>query len=107
MIILPRGMFVAFLQGHYFLTKTKGMKARTEIFELMVDGTPVEVIATPYFINHNMEKRIRVSFNGSPVHIFAWDDSANRLQAVNEGTETIPHKIEVAIAQELENRLAA
>jgi len=79
------------------------MKTRTEVFELMIDGTRVEVKATPYFINHNMGKRIRVSYNGSPVHIFAWDDSVNRLHAVKEGSENIPHKIETAIARELEN----
>jgi|SRR5882724_5076082 len=100
-------MLLAIIERNYFLIKSRDMKTHTEIFELMIDGAPVEVRATPYFINHNMEKRIRVSFNGSPVHIFAWDDSANRLHAVKEGSENIPHKIEEAIARELENRLAA
>ena len=85
------------------------MKTHTEtlIFELMIDGKPVEIKATPYFVDHNKERRFRVSYDGSPVHIFAWDDSSNRLHAVKEGSEIIPDKIERAIAKELQNRIAA
>jgi hypothetical protein len=83
------------------------MKTYTETFEITIDGKPVEVTATPYFINNDMEKRFRVSYNGSPVHIFAWDDSSNRIFAIKEGSEIIPDNVEQAIANELQNRVAA
>jgi len=82
------------------------MKTHTETFKLMIDGKPVEVRATPYVIKHTKQKKVRVSYNGSPVHIFGWD-TTNQLHLVEEGADMIPHRIEEAIAKELENRLAA
>jgi hypothetical protein len=81
------------------------MKVRTEKFELIVDGTPVEVSATPYAVNN--ETHFRVSYNGSPVYIFEWDPSLNRLSVVDEGENQIPDNIEQAIAAKLQSRMAA
>ena len=82
----------------------KRVKVTTKIFELLVDGTPVEVKATPFEFND--ETRFRVSYNGSPIHIFVWDSSVGRLSAIGEGAETLPDNIEVAIAHNLQ-RMAA
>ena len=80
-------------------------KARTEIFDLMINGKPILVKATPYLVNGE-ETRFRVSFDGSPVHLFAWDDEEHRLRVV-DNDETIPATIEMAIARQLRNKIAA
>ena len=80
-------------------------KARTEIFDLMINGKPILVKATPYLVNGE-ETRFRVSFDGSPVHLFAWDDEEHRLRVVDKD-ETIPATIEMAIARQLRNKIAA
>ncbi len=82
--------------------KTKN--APTKAFDLTVDNTPVEVIATPFVFNE--ETRFRVSYNGSPVHIFAWDSSLHKLAAIDDNAEMIPDSIENAIAEKLQ-RMAA
>ena len=83
-------------------------KARTENFELMINGGAVEVKATPYLVNGE-ETRFRVSYNESPVYIFAIDGH-NRQVAVIEGKDKMPESIKTAIANKLvqvERRLAA
>jgi len=75
------------------------MKHLAKTFELIVDGVPYEVKATPY--EFNTETRYRVSFNGSPVYIFVWDGSLHKLTAIGNGTESIPDSLEEAIAQRL------
>jgi hypothetical protein len=75
------------------------MKAQTQTFELLVDGTPYEVKATPY--EYNTETRFRVTFNGSPVYIFVWDSELKQLSAIGEGTDTIPVNLEEAISNQL------
>ena len=84
------------------------MKTRTEIFELAVDGKPVKVKATPYKM-HTEELRYRVSINGSPVHIFAWDDRRNRLAIIDKAklADNIPDHVEETIGRQLHSRLAA
>jgi len=84
------------------------MKIRTEIFELMVDGNPMVVKATPYQ-TLSTETRFRVSVNDSPVHIFAWDKDLNRLTAIDSSNAAgdIPDKIDEAIGRQLYQRVAA
>jgi hypothetical protein len=88
--------------------KAKKMRTTTETFQLEMDGKPVTVKVTPYHM-HTMEKRYRVSINNSPVHIFAWDDNARRLIAIDgariEGK--LPVKLEEAISRQLYSRMAA
>lgn len=85
---------------HTRVTRTrKRGKANTKIFELLVDGTPVEVCATPYEFNE--ETRFRVSYNGSPVLVFVWDESLSTLTAIGPETEILPDNIEQAIAHSL------
>jgi len=88
--------------------KTKRNVSRTETFELMVDGTPMLIVATS-FQTYTLETQYRVSVNGSPVYIFAWHPLLKRLTAIQRGSGTglIPQKIDEAIGQHLYNRMAA
>jgi hypothetical protein len=75
------------------------MKTQTQTIELLVDGIPYEVKATPY--EFNTETRFRVSFNGSPIYIFVWDSELKRLTAIGEGADTIPANLEESISGHL------
>lgn len=84
------------------------MKTRTEIFELAIDGRPVKVAATPYRM-HTEELRYRVSINGGPVHIFGWNNQANRLTVIDKAriADRMPEHVEEVIGRQLNSRLAA
>jgi hypothetical protein len=77
------------------------MKTKTFLFELLVDGVPYEVRATPFRFNDDI--RYRVSYNGGQIYVFVWDEQLKRLTAIGEGTETIPDSLESAISQKLES----
>lgn len=87
--------------------KTKRNPAKTEKFELVVDGTPMLVQATA-FQTYTLETQYRVSVNGSPVYIFGYHPLLKRVTAIQRGggSTVIPSKIEEAIGERL-NRLAA
>jgi hypothetical protein len=76
------------------------MKTKTFLFELLVDGVPYEVRATPFQFNDDI--RYRVSYNGGQIYVFVWDQELKRLAAIGEGAETIPDSLESAISQKLE-----
>jgi len=73
---------------------------QSQTFELMVDGIPVMVRATPY--EFNTETRFLVSYNGSDEYVFTWDPSLGRLTAIGDGSEAIPD----AIAEKLQSNIA-
>jgi hypothetical protein len=75
-------------------------------FELNVDGAPVEVMAKPY-LAANEQKRFRVSYNGSPIHIFGLDEEAHKVRVLDSAAQEIPPQIEKAIANTLLNKIAA
>jgi hypothetical protein len=77
---------------------------QSQTFELMVDGIPVMVRATPY--EFNTETRFLVSYNGSDEYVFTWDPSLGRLTAIGDGSEEIPDAIEEAIAEKLQSNIA-
>ena len=77
---------------------------QSQTFELMVDGIPVMVRATPY--EFNTETRFLVSYNGSDEYVFTWDPSLGRLTAIGDGSEEIPDAIEEAIAEKLQSDIA-
>lgn len=83
------------------------MKTRTEIFEMAIDGRPIKVAATPFRM-HTEELRYRVSVNGSPVHIFGWDDQRNRLRIIDKAkmADNIPDHVVEMIGRQL-SRVAA
>ena len=68
-------------------------------FQLLLNGVPYVVKATPY--EFNGETRYRVSYNGSEEYIFAYDLSIKQYVSIGDGTETIPSDVEVAIAEHL------
>lgn len=88
--------------------KTKKNVTKTDTFELVVEGSSLLVKATS-FQTYTMETQYRVSVNGSPVYIFAWNPVQQRMKAVDRGTAAgyIPPKIEEAIGAQLHSRMAA
>src|SRR5687768_4813681 len=89
--IVVRG--VCFLKRYTLITrmfelKEKAMKTKTILFELLVDGVPYEVRATPFQFND--DTRYRVSFNGGQIFVFVYDPELKRFAAIGEGTESIP-----------------
>jgi len=73
--------------------------------DIVVEGTPLQVIAKPYTAA-NDQPRFRVSYNGSPVHIFGEDRTQHKLVAIDSGSEPIPAIIEQAIGFALQKRTA-
>lgn len=72
---------------------------KTQTFELLVDKAPYEVQAIQY--QFNTETRFRVSFNGSPVYVFVWDEELKRYTAIGDGAGVIPDSVETAISEKL------
>ena len=66
---------------------------------LVVDSVPYIVNAEPYVFND--EPRFRISYNGSPTYVFAWDEELYRFAAIGDEAATIPVNLEQAIAGEL------
>lgn len=81
------------------------MKTITKIFEVNVNGNPVKVKATPFEVNDM--QRYRVSYNGSPVHIFGWDVHHQKLMVIDSASNSIPLPVESAIAEVLQQKIAA
>lgn len=73
--------------------------------DIVVDGNPLQVIAKPYTAA-NDQPRFRVSYNGSPVHIFGEDMQLHKLVALDSASETIPASIEQAIGYALQRKTA-
>jgi hypothetical protein len=70
-----------------------------EKFEILVDGVPYIVTATPF--EFNTETRYKVNYNGVD-HIFTWDASMRRLVSIDSDASFIPDNLELAIAKKLE-----
>jgi hypothetical protein len=68
-------------------------------FELLVDGVPYSVTATPF--EFNTETRYKVRYNGNE-HIFTWDSSIGRLAPIDEDSSEIPGSLEEAISERLQ-----
>ena len=69
-------------------------------FNILVDSVPYMIKAVPF--SFNGETRYRVSFNGSPEHVFTWDSSLSQLRAINDDSSTIPDSLEIAISEKLQ-----
>ena len=70
-------------------------------FSILVDNVPYMIKAVPF--SFNGETRYRVSFNGSPEHVFTWDSSLSQLRAINDDSSTMPDSLEIAISQKLQS----
>jgi hypothetical protein len=79
-------------------------KIITEKFDIMLEGKPVAVKASRYQ-THNNETRFRVSINGSPVYIFAYDEELEKAVAIDKSSAiaaispTIEHVIGERLAK--------
>ena len=71
-------------------------------FNILVDSAPYMVKATPFTFNE--EIRYRVSFNGSPEHVFTWDSSLGQLRAIDDDSSTLPDNLEEAISKKLQSK---
>jgi|GEM_PF-1578974 len=90
------------------MNKRSRNKARTEYFDLMIEGRQIAVSATPYLIN-GLETRFRVSYSGSPVYIFGLDSETHQVKLIDSSMMP-PVQIRDAIAarlEKMENRRAA
>lgn len=68
-------------------------------FEIVVDGVPYAVTATPFSFND--DTRYRVQYDGNE-HIFTFDSSLGRLAPIDDDSVNIPSTLEEAIAQRLQ-----
>jgi hypothetical protein len=84
--------------------KRKKSKVRTVHFDISVNGELLPVKASSY-VSNNDETRFRVSYNGSPVIIFAWDNEVNQM--VKSDSTHIPSMVEREIINELQVRMVA
>ena len=71
-------------------------------FSILVDRVPYMVKAVPF--SFNGETRYRVSFNGSPEHVFTWDSSLSQLRAIDDDSSTLPDNLEIAISERLQSK---
>jgi hypothetical protein len=71
----------------------------TQKFEMIVDGAPYLVKATPF--DFNQEKRFTVSYNGSDEYVFVFDTSVGRYVALGEDAAVLPSRLEIEIAEKL------
>ena len=87
------------LDSQQMLQPFKGEERR---FNLLVDSVPYMVQATAF--RFNSELRYRVSFNGSPEHVFTWDSSVGELRAIDDDSSTMPDNLELAISKKLQSK---
>jgi hypothetical protein len=80
------------------------MNKESQNFELVIDGVPYLVKATPY--EFNTETRFLVSYNGSDEYVFVWDSALGRLAAIGDTAVDIPDNLEKAIAEKLQSTIA-
>lgn len=81
------------------------MKPQSQLFELLVDGVPYEVKATPFAFN--TETRFNVQFNGSPEYVFVWDGILKRFVPIGDGAGLIPDNLELEVAEKLQDAVSA
>jgi hypothetical protein len=84
---------------------TRSRKPRVEsiVFDLAVNGRSYAVSATP-FDTPAGKTMFRVSYNNGPVHVFSWDDGLDRYAEIDKQADFIPPVIEMAIADELQQK---
>lgn len=93
-IDLPREFGIFFVR----LIETYIMAA--ERFEILLDGVPYAVTASPF--EFNAETRYKVNYDGNE-HIFTWDSSLGRLAPIDDDAANIPSHLEEEIARRLQS----
>jgi hypothetical protein len=79
----------------------KPLHAEERTFDLLVDSVPYMVKAKPF--RYNDEMRYRVSYNGSPEHVFTWDAEMSQLRAIDDEASLLPDNLEQAISDRLQS----
>lgn len=69
-------------------------------FEVLLDGVPYSVTASPF--EFNTETRYKVQYNGNE-HIFTWDSSLGSLASIDDEAGIIPDNLELEIANRLQS----
>ncbi|HEV8506897.1 MAG TPA: hypothetical protein VGQ53_15910 [Chitinophagaceae bacterium] len=82
--------------------EARPMGGNKKSFNILVDSVPYMVKAAPF--SFNGEIRYRVSFNGSPEHVFTWDSSLSQLRAIDDDSSTLPDNLEIAISERLQSK---
>lgn len=72
---------------------------REQSFQLLLNGVPYVVRATPF--EFNTETRFSISINESEDFIFVYNAAVGRYVAIGDETSTMPDDLEVAIAERL------
>ena len=83
----------------FFCSLIKNQIMADQRFEIVLDGVPYSVTASPF--EYNTETRYKVRYNGNE-HIFTWDSSLGRLVAIDDDAGIIPDSLEEAIAGKLQ-----
>jgi hypothetical protein len=69
-------------------------------FDLLVDGVPYLINATPFSFNNEM--RFLIKINGGDEHVFTWDSEPGALRAIDDGAATLPTSLEEALNEKLQ-----
>ena len=73
---------------------------QAEHFEILIDGIPYIVTATPYRFNDDI--RFKVKINESREYVFAWDSSVGQIVAIGDEGINIPDNVETEIGARLQ-----
>jgi hypothetical protein len=86
------------------VTKERLSPIRTDErnFDLLVDGVPYLVKATPF--SFNGEARFYISINGDGEHVFTWDSEIGGLRAIDDSASILPDGLEEAISEKLQSQ---
>ena len=83
-----------------FLCKNfKNRIMQEQTFQLLLNGVPYIVKATPF--EFNGDKRFTISYNGSDDFVFTYDRTVGHYVAIGDDSDTVPADLEVAIAERL------
>ena len=69
-------------------------------FDLLVDGVPYMIDATPFSFND--EVRFMVKVNGGEAHVFTWDSELALIRAIDDDAGTLPVGLEEALSEKLQ-----
>jgi hypothetical protein len=79
--------------------RTLALPRSEKRFDMVVDGVPYSVKATPETFND--EVRFRVRINDQEEHLFAWDHQASVLRPIDDDAATLPSGLEEAVSNKL------
>jgi hypothetical protein len=82
--------------------ESRQLNIEERTFNLLVDSVPYMVKVVPFRFNDDV--RFRVSFNGSPEHVFTWDSSLGQLRAIDDDSSIMPDNLELAISEKLQSK---